>query len=687
MMIKKEISKCRTAVRLAVILSLCAAALLFAANTVSAGVTDGYLEYKEDYAGLKWAVKLGDGWQSSPTPPTVHGDYIYCAKTTQVVKMDKETGRIVKTAEISAGQKFTIIPVKYIEADKDNGLKEDIIVVPLYNGQVQVFDADDLSAGYKTKGSSAAKNGIQLTTNIACDNGYMYFGTWYGDEHSGYFYCYRIGETAPLWTVEHKGGFYLSDPYIDEKYIYFGSDSGVRSNSEGKSKLYVCRKGENCGSGVDSPVVYQADMQGNCRAAVVSEGSSIFAVTQAGKAYKFDKKNDATCEKVCEADLGAPSTGPATIYKGVIYYCLGDSTIVSLRTADLSQISKWKTPGYVQGGVSVSNAKEKEEGLYIYGSYNKEPAGLFAARAKVTGEFESMIGLFTPPASMRQYNMTPITLDGGRIYYRNDSGNIMALESGYTLWTEAESGGTIDAGLPAKAGSTHRFNITAKDGYKCADIIVDGKSSPGAGSYTFENVSAPHEIKAVFIQEKAPKITAVAQSRYDSLSVKWEKATGAAAYELYRGGSAKGPFSKIAAVNGCSYTDAGLMTGKMYYYKVKGIYKRGSAAAETASSSPKGGETMLSRTTLKVSAKKGKKAQVRWKKVAGATGYEIYRAKKKAGKYKRVAKIKKGTTLKWINKKLKKGKKYYYKVIAIRKTDGGTARSAFSNICCIKAKM
>lgn len=61
-----------------------------------------------------------------------------------------------------------------------------------------------------------------------------------------------------------------------------------------------------------------------------------------------------------------------------------------------------------------------------------------------------------------------------------------------------------------------------------------------------------------------------------------------------------------------------------------------------------------------------KTVTVTWKKVKGATGYVVYRATKKNGKYKAVKTIKKASTTKFKNKKLKKKKTYYYKVRAIK---------------------
>ncbi len=67
-------------------------------------------------------------------------------------------------------------------------------------------------------------------------------------------------------------------------------------------------------------------------------------------------------------------------------------------------------------------------------------------------------------------------------------------------------------------------------------------------------------------------------------------------------------------------------------------------------------------TGFKARAKKGRKAQLTWKAAKGVNGYEIYRATKKAGKYKKVKTISKASAKKLINKKLKAKKKYFYKI-------------------------
>lgn len=69
---------------------------------------------------------------------------------------------------------------------------------------------------------------------------------------------------------------------------------------------------------------------------------------------------------------------------------------------------------------------------------------------------------------------------------------------------------------------------------------------------------------------------------------------------------------------------------------------------------------------VKVKNVKKLKAVVSWKKVSKASGYEVYRANKKKGKFKKIATIKKGSIVKYTNKKLKKKKSYFFKIRAYR---------------------
>ena len=104
------------------------------------------------------------------------------------------------------------------------------------------------------------------------------------------------------------------------------------------------------------------------------------------------------------------------------------------------------------------------------------------------------------------------------------------------------------------------------------------------------------------------------------------------------------------------------------------------------------------KATIKVKAMKKHKAKISWKKVSlsytvdskkytrAVTGYRVYRATKKNGKYRLIKTIKKAGTLNYTDKKLKKGKKYYYKVRTYTKIDGKTYLGKWSKVKRIKAK-
>lgn len=75
-------------------------------------------------------------------------------------------------------------------------------------------------------------------------------------------------------------------------------------------------------------------------------------------------------------------------------------------------------------------------------------------------------------------------------------------------------------------------------------------------------------------------------------------------------------------------------------------------------------------------SKSGTSAKISWKKVGGATTYYIYRATSKKGTYSYIGSTK---SKKYTNKKLKKGKTYYYKVQAVKVANGVKSRSNLSN--------
>ena len=73
----------------------------------------------------------------------------------------------------------------------------------------------------------------------------------------------------------------------------------------------------------------------------------------------------------------------------------------------------------------------------------------------------------------------------------------------YTISASAVGNGTItpSGAVEVEHGSDQTFTFSANEGYKLANVMVDGVNAPNAvsaGSYTFANVVAPHTIVAEF---------------------------------------------------------------------------------------------------------------------------------------------------------------------------------------------
>lgn len=93
----------------------------------------------------------------------------------------------------------------------------------------------------------------------------------------------------------------------------------------------------------------------------------------------------------------------------------------------------------------------------------------------------------------------------------------------------------------------------------------------------------------------------------------------------------------------------------------------------------------VDKTKLKSAKRKGKKkVKLTWKKVDGATGYVVYRSQKKGKGYKKIKEIKGASKCSYLDKKAKKGKKYFYKVKVYKSLAGIKSYSGFSNMKAVK---
>lgn len=189
------------------------------------------------------------------------------------------------------------------------------------------------------------------------------------------------------------------------------------------------------------------------------------------------------------------------------------------------------------------------------------------------------------------------------------------------------------------------------------------------------------------ISPQKPTGVSAKASAYNMVSVSWRKQTDASGYRIYRSAGSTSPELIATLGPGAqSFTDSNLNTGTIYHYHIT-AYATGeggevieSECSETVSVKPS-----LSEPTLKLKSGK-RKATVKWSKISGASGYQIYRSTKKSSGFKKVKTVTKGKTVSYTNKKLKKGKYYYFKVRAYRTVSGKKVYSAFSSVKRVKIK-
>ena len=134
-----------------------------------------------------------------------------------------------------------------------------------------------------------------------------------------------------------------------------------------------------------------------------------------------------------------------------------------------------------------------------------------------------------------------------------------------------------------------------------------------------------------------------------------------------------------ASASAASFTDTSVTTGRRYSYTIRALCGESIYSAYSAS---KAAKAVPAGPKIKTKAGR-KKITISWKKVAGAKGYQVYRAVKKKGSYK---KVKTTRARSWINKGCKRGKMYYYKVRAYTKVRGKTVYGDWSSVSGRKAR-
>lgn len=223
--------------------------------------------------------------------------------------------------------------------------------------------------------------------------------------------------------------------------------------------------------------------------------------------------------------------------------------------------------------------------------------------------------------------------------------------------------------------------VTLKAGIDYTIVHVDNKN-PGKASVALKGTGNYTGTLTVNYNIVVPKLTGVKVSSYTATSItfSWNRNKVVSGYEIYNSQNKR--VARVTKNSTLKATVSKLKAGSTDTYRIRAYVARGQYYYSEFVSIEAGTSTKATSITSLTSGK-SKQVAIKWKKVAGASKYQIYRSTSKNGKYKRIATTGKTS---YTDKKATGGKRYYYKVRVIKKIGSKTYNSKYSSIKSIAAK-
>lgn len=303
--------------------------------------------------------------------------------------------------------------------------------------------------------------------------------------------------------------------------------------------------------------------------------------------------------------------------------------------------------------IQAYNTNNGKQGV---GAYSSTKSAKTLAKAKITG-------ITSSNEDMLKISWKKVSGAKGYTISRSTSKN-----SGYKK-IDTVTGKTSYTDDTVKAGKTYYYKVEAYNvnsgtkGYGGASDAVAGKTA------------------------KRTKITSIVSTNEKTLTIKWNKITGAYGYRIKRSTDEDGTYKVVKTIksgNTASYKDTSVKAGKTYYYTVETMVKTGDNICYSGDSASMEGRT-AKKAKIKYAVSNGSnQIEVNWGAVSGAYGYRIKRSTSKNGTYKVVATLKGKNNTTYQDKNVKTAKTYYYKVETINKVNGKKGYSGDSAVVSAK---
>ena len=153
-------------------------------------------------------------------------------------------------------------------------------------------------------------------------------------------------------------------------------------------------------------------------------------------------------------------------------------------------------------------------------------------------------------------------------------------------------------------------------------------------------------------------------------ALSWFRLANVNHYEIYRAQGTSNDFAKLYETEYLSYSNTSAVPGTTYTYKVRAIFKDGTA-------SPFSDAVTITAvcpqvTKLAVGGDESGRPLLTWAAANGANGYAVYRSESADGEFVKVASV---STTKYADTAAENGKTYYYYVIAVKNDAASGLRS------------
>ena len=153
-------------------------------------------------------------------------------------------------------------------------------------------------------------------------------------------------------------------------------------------------------------------------------------------------------------------------------------------------------------------------------------------------------------------------------------------------------------------------------------------------------------------------------------ALSWFRLANVDHYEIYRAQGTSNDFAKLYETKYLSYSNTSAVPGTTYTYKVRAIFKDGTASPFSEAVTITAVCPQV--TKLAVGGDESGRPLLTWAAANGANGYAVYRSESADGEFVKVASV---STTKYADTAAENGKTYYYYVIAVKNDAASGLRS------------